>query len=103
LRRFHFRAAGARRRLRLLVRVFPVDHKDFSDMLHRLRIERFTDFGKQRFALAAFRGVSANLDQFVAGQRPVGFLQHRGGEAGGTDQNDRIERMGRGAQAAPGG
>ncbi len=70
-------------------------------MLHRLRIERFTDFGKQCFALAALHGVSADLDQLVAGQCAVGFLQHRGGEAGGTDQNDRIERMGRGAQAAP--
>lgn len=70
-------------------------------MLHRLRFKRLADFGKQCFARAAFRGVSANLDQFVAGERAVGFFQHGGGEPGGTDQNDRTERMGRGAQAAP--
>lgn len=69
-------------------------------MLHWLRIERLTNFGKQRFALVAFRSVSANLDQLVAGERAVGFLQHRGGEAGGTNQDDWLQRMGRGAQAA---
>jgi hypothetical protein len=70
-------------------------------MLYRLRIERLADFGKQGCAFDAFCRVSANLDQLVTGERTVGFLQHRRGEAGSTDQDHRIKGMGRGAQAAP--
>jgi hypothetical protein len=69
-------------------------------MLHRLRSERLTDFGKQSFTLVAFRGVGTNLDQLVADERAIGFLQHGWSQASRTDENDGIEVVGRGAQTA---
>ena len=62
-------------------------------MLHRLRLQPRADVGKGRFALVALHAAGAHLDEFVRGQRPVDFGDHRVGQALFADVDQRFEGM----------
>ncbi|MDQ5880715.1 MAG: rRNA (uridine2552-2-O)-methyltransferase [Pseudomonadota bacterium] len=69
-------------------------------MLYGTGFELFAEFCKIGFTDLAVVAVDADLDQFVAFQRGVDFLQHGFGETVLADRNDGIEAMGAGAERA---
>ena len=94
--------AATRCRLRLtLLGTRPVDDQNLPDALHRAGVERGANF--RRHAPASFPVVTQhpNLDQLVTLERDIDFMQHGRRQARLTDHDDRMERVGPGAQRAP--
>lgn len=72
-------------------------------MLYRAGAERRAKLGQEIFAQRAIVARHADLDQFVALQIDVDFLQYRGAQALVADHHDRFERVGAGFQFAAAG
>jgi hypothetical protein len=75
-----------------------MNHQHFADVLHRLRSGASTDFREKPLALRAVRARGAYLDQLVTLQGTLDLMQHGRRQTGVTDEHDRLERMGEGAQ-----
>ena len=78
---------------RLGIGALPVEDKNFSHLLDRVRLKRVADFRNQTFALASVLAQDADLDQFVALQGEINLAQHRCREAGATDHDHGMEMM----------
>lgn len=90
------------RRLRHVMHgTWPVDDKNLADMLHRACPQRLADFRWHEPAPLAIVAQHPDLDQLVAFQRDVDFMQHGRRQARAPDHDDRMERVGPGAQRAP--
>jgi hypothetical protein len=76
------------------LRVLPIDHQDAADVLHRCSRERGADLAQAGLALRPRVGRHLDLDQLVALEVGVDFLQHRRGEPLGADHHHRVQAMG---------
>ncbi len=65
-------------------------------MLNGCGVQRGADFAQQAVARCMFVGEYADLDQFVAGEIAVDFVEHGGGETGVADHHDRVQERGHG-------
>lgn len=88
---------------RFFVAVFgtgPEDDEDFADLLYRARIERTADFVNHGLALEPVIAQHPDLDQFVAFEIDVDFIEHCRRESGVADHNDWLQMVGAGTQRA---
>jgi hypothetical protein len=68
-------------------------------VLYRCATELGADFRLHGFVVVALYALELDLDEFMGCQRTVDFLQHRFGKAFAGDGDDRMKRMGGGAQS----
>lgn len=72
-------------------------------MLYRACTERRAELVQETFAQGSIVASHADLDQLVALQVDVDFLQYRGAQAFVADHHDGFERVGTGFQFAAAG
>ena len=70
-------------------------------MLYQARAESRADFTDQRLARASVLARRPDLDELVALQGEVDFLEHRRRETRLSDHDHRMEMVRAGAQCAP--
>ena len=73
-------------------------NKQLANVLYRRSLKLVADFVQITIALLAVVVVDTNLDQFVAGQADANFFQYRFGQSVLADRDNRIQRVGTGAQ-----
>lgn len=78
----------------------PVDDQDPPDALHRFGTELAADLREHCLASLSRQRRQLELDQLVAGKRPVDFSIHRRAEPGVADDDQRVQAVGGGAQGA---
>jgi len=93
-------ARSWRSRLDGAFRQWAVYDEDFADVLHRRCMERPANLAQQLIAHRVHARKHADLDQFMAAQVLVNFVEHRGAQAGVPYDHDRCRRWARAAQRA---
>jgi hypothetical protein len=90
--------------LDLLLRIFAVQHEDFPDLLHGVRLQPVAERLEPHVARIALARGGAHLDELVGLERAVDLGHHLVGEALVADDHDRAQLVRFGAQlAAPPG
>jgi hypothetical protein len=83
-----------------ILRARTPEHDQLADRLDERGAEPLLELGGHGLAGVAVVAEHADLDQPVGEQRTVGLGEHRIGQAGVTDHDDRIDVVGPGAQGA---
>jgi hypothetical protein len=83
-----------------ILRAGTPEHDQLADRLDERGAEPLLDLRGHRLACLAIVAEDADLDQAVRVQRTVRLGEHRFGQAGVADHDDRIDVVGPGAQGA---
>jgi hypothetical protein len=93
--------APRRWRFLLRFRLRPISDEHLADQLHRTGIELAADALERLLPRFAVIAQHADLDQFMAFESKVDFLQDGRSQARIPDHHDRVQRVRAGAQRAP--
>ena len=77
-----------------LFRTRPKHHEDFSDQLHGTGIEGLADPLERVVPAVSIVAQHPDLDELMALQREVDFLEHCVGQTGAADHHDRVQGVG---------
>lgn len=77
-----------------------VNDQDLADVLNRGRVQGSANLAQKADARCMLVGHDTNLNQLMTNKVLMNFVHHRRGQAGIADHDDRIERVGTGAQCA---
>ena len=77
----------------LVARTRTPQHEHASDVLHGDGAGPIADLFRQRLAILTSSAGQLHLDQAVRRQRTIHFGEHRLGQTGLTDEDDRLERV----------
>lgn len=85
----------------ITVRARAKQDQYLADALHGVGSQRIADMADQTFAMSAIISQHPDLDELVALQSEIDFAQHRRGEPGFADHDDRMQMMRARSEGAP--